>query len=69
MRLRHGDLVEQLTPAEVGDLATLWAADTVEQIRRMAPHERAFATGLRSVLHAASDPAQRAVAALTDPVA
>ena len=69
VRLRHGDLAEQLTPAEVGDLATLWAADTVEQIRRMAPHERAFATGLRSVLHAASKPAQRAVAALTDPVA
>jgi hypothetical protein len=69
VRLRRGDLAEQLTPVEVGDLATLWAADTVEQISRMAPHERAFASGLRSVVHAASNPAQLAVAALTDPVA
>jgi len=68
VHLRHGDLAEQLTPTEVGDLATLWAADTVEQIGRMAPHERAFASGLRSVLGAASTSAQSAVAALTDPV-
>ena len=66
VRLRHGDVAEQLTPTEVRDLATLWAADTVEQIERMATHERAFASGLRSVLHAASKPAQRAVAKLTD---
>jgi hypothetical protein len=66
VRLRRDDLVEQLTPTEVCDLATLWAADTVEQIDRMAPDEQAFTSGLRSVLHAASTPAQRAVAALTD---
>ncbi len=32
VQLRHGDVTEQLTPEEVRDLATLWAADTVEQI-------------------------------------
>jgi hypothetical protein len=68
VRLRHRDLAEPLTPAEAGELATLWAADTVEQIGRLAPHEQAFAGGLRSVLHAASSPAQRAVAALATPV-
>jgi len=68
VRLRHGYLAERLTTVEVRDLATLWAADTVEQIDRMAPHERAFASGLPAVLHAASPAAQRAVAALTDPV-
>jgi hypothetical protein len=50
-----------LTSTEAGDLATLWAADTVEQIGRMAPGERTFARGLRSVLPAASVPAQHAV--------
>lgn len=66
VQLRHGHATERLTPFEVGDLATLWAADTVEQIERMSPSERAFASGLRSVVVAASEPAQRAVAALTD---
>ena len=66
VRLRHGDLTERLTPGEVGDLATLWAADTVEQIARMAPDERTFASGLRTVIRAASDPARHAVEDLVD---
>jgi hypothetical protein len=43
------------------DIATLWAADTVEQIARMAPDERGFAHGLDRVLPLAS-PAARAAA-------
>lgn len=43
------------------DIATLWAADTVEQVERMAPDERGFALGLPRVLHLASPAAQRAV--------
>jgi hypothetical protein len=66
VQLRHADSTETLTSAEVSDLATLWAADTVEQIHRMEPSERAFARGLRSVIDAASEAAQRAVAALPD---
>jgi len=66
VQLRHGHAPERLTSLEVTDLATLWAADTVEQIERMAPSERAFASGLRAVVDAASEPAQRAVAALAD---
>lgn len=49
---------EQLTATEVSDLATLWAADTVEQIGRMDPGERGFAAGLPAVLHAASEAAR-----------
>lgn len=60
VELRDASRTEALTPTEVGDLATLWAADTVEQIERMTPDERSFAQGLRSVLPAASGPAQRA---------
>jgi hypothetical protein len=63
VELRAGG-TEVLTSTEVGDLATLWAADTVEQIRRMAPDEQGFARGLAAVLAAASPPAQRAVRAL-----
>jgi uncharacterized protein DUF6817 len=63
-QLRDDNTVEALTSSEVADLATLWAADTVEQIRRMAPSEQAFAGGLERVLGSASAPAQRAVAAL-----
>jgi uncharacterized protein YndB with AHSA1/START domain len=44
----------------VADVATLWAADTVEQLARMAPGERAFARTLERVLHVASPAAQRA---------
>ena len=47
-----------------GDVATLWAADTVEQIDRMDVDERAFAEGLGRVLHRASAPARHAVAQL-----
>ena len=54
---------------EAGDLATLWAADTVEQIGRMAPEERGFARGLRSVFAAASVPAQHAVLDLAQRIA
>ncbi|MBV9953473.1 MAG: hypothetical protein JO291_16075, partial [Acidimicrobiia bacterium] len=56
VRLRHDGASEPLTEAEVGDLATLWAADTVEQIERMAPDERAFSGGLESVISAALPP-------------
>lgn len=42
------------------DVATLWAADTVEQIRRMSAGERAFALNLRRVLHLASPAAAAA---------
>jgi hypothetical protein len=65
-RVRDADATETLTSSEVRDLATLWAADAVEQIRRMAPDEQVFARGLRAVVGAASAPAQRAVAALGD---
>ncbi len=34
-----------LAPSRVQDIANLWAADTVEQIARMAPDERNFARG------------------------
>ncbi len=64
VQLRDGGATEQLEPSEVRDLATLWAADTVEQIARMAPAERTFANGLRSVVGAASPPARQAVAEL-----
>jgi hypothetical protein len=66
VQLRVDGTTEPLTESEVSDLATLWAADTVEQIERMAPDERAFAGGLRSVVRAASEPAQRAVSTIAD---
>ncbi|MFN8019427.1 MAG: hypothetical protein U0P45_15090 [Acidimicrobiales bacterium] len=53
-----------ITDALADDIATLWAADTVEQIARMAPGERSFAHGLLRVLHRASPSAQEAVAAV-----
>jgi hypothetical protein len=64
VQLRHDNRNESLTSSEVVDLATLWAADTVEQIKRMEPGERLFARGLNAVLGSASPPARRAVAAL-----
>jgi hypothetical protein len=66
VQLRDDDVAEPLTAAEVRDVATLWAADTVEQIGRMTPDEHAFSNGLRSVVGAASAPAQSAIAALAD---
>ena len=64
--LRAGDVAEPLTAVEVRDLATLWAADTVEQVERMEPDERMVSHGLEVVVSAASAPAQRAVDALRD---
>jgi hypothetical protein len=64
VELRGGSETERLTSVEVGDLATLWSADTVEQVGRMTADERAFADGLSSVVDHASDAAQQAVAAL-----
>src|SRR5690349_13948275 len=39
VQMRLDDTVEPLSSVEVSDLATLWAADTVEQIARMEPDE------------------------------
>lgn len=47
----------------LADIAVLWAADTVEQIARMTPDERAFASNLDRVLPLTSPAAQDAVAA------
>ncbi|MCU1372545.1 MAG: hypothetical protein JWO77_3739 [Ilumatobacteraceae bacterium] len=47
----------------LADIATLWVADTVEQLHRMEPDERAFATNLTTVLHLARPPAQAAARA------
>jgi hypothetical protein len=63
--LRDGE-TERLTAVEVADIATLWAADTVEQIARMTSEERAFSDGLQSVIDCASEPAQQAVAQLKE---
>lgn len=54
------DLSDQL----LADIATLWAADTVEQIHRMDADERAFAVSLERVLHLAR-PAARSTAEAT----
>jgi len=64
VRLRETGELEPLTAEETADVATLWAADTVEQIARMTPDERAFADGLLDVIDAASAPARAAVARL-----
>jgi hypothetical protein len=64
VQLRHDDSVVVLDGSEVADIATLWAADTVEQIGRMADDERAFARGLSQVLPHASERARRALAEL-----
>jgi hypothetical protein len=62
--LRTG-AVEPLTDQEVADVATLWAADTVEQLDRMEPEIRQFANGVLAVADFASDPARVAVRQLT----
>ena len=59
---RHTEATLSLSAQDVSDIATLWAADTVEQIERMTPDERSFAFGLPEVLDAASPPAREAVA-------
>ncbi|WP_426571075.1 DUF6817 domain-containing protein [Aquihabitans sp. McL0605] len=58
------ELTDQLT----ADIATLWAADTVEQIHRMDDDERAFADSLGRVLHLARPAARAAVAATLGPL-
>lgn len=62
---RHTGSRMALSDRLVGDIATLWAADTVEQIARMAPDERAFSHHLGDVLHLASPAAQAAAATVT----
>ncbi len=64
VQLRHEASLEPLKSSEVVDLATLWAADTVEQVGRMASDERSFADGLDGVLAMASPAAQRAIGEL-----
>jgi hypothetical protein len=61
VRLRRTQSTTMLPATEVADIATLWAADTVEQIGRMAADEREFADGLQRVLPRACDAARRAV--------
>lgn len=61
VHLRDGGAVEALSAGEVADVATLWAADTVEQLHRMTGSERAFSSGLLDVVAWASPPAQDAV--------
>jgi hypothetical protein len=61
---RHSGEVIVLSEQDLADVAELWAADTVEQIDRMTPEERAFAAGLPLALDAASPAARDAVAAL-----
>ncbi len=63
-RLRTDGRVEPLTEGEASDVATLWAADTVEQVARMGEAERAFARGLLAVVAHASPAAQGAVEAI-----
>lgn len=53
----------EIDAALLADIATLWAADTVEQIARMAPDEHGFASSLDDVLHLARPAAREAVAA------
>jgi len=48
----------ELTERVARDTATLWAADTVEQIARMTVEERTLAHGVTRVLHLASPAAQ-----------
>ena len=58
---RRDGAVRTLTDQLAADVATLWAADTVEQVARMEPDERGFALGLSRVLPLAR-PAARAAA-------
>lgn len=55
-----GDQIE-LDEQTLTDIATLWAADTVEQIGRMTADERGFAHGLPRMLHYATPRAREAV--------
>lgn len=62
---RDGSVLE-LDAGRTSDVVTLWAADTVEQIDRMAPDERDFARSLSRVLHVASPAAQTAAGAVVE---
>jgi hypothetical protein len=61
---RTGELLT-LSAGMVADIATLWAADTVEQIARMASDEHGFAHGLDRVLQLARPAAIEASASTT----
>lgn len=61
---RATDAPMALAPQMVADIATLWAADTVEQIARMTAEERGFAHGLGRVLHLARPAAREAAASI-----
>jgi Domain of unknown function (DUF6817) len=61
VRLRSTHSAEALSDTEVSDIATLWSADTVEQIGRMSVDERAFARGVLRVVAVACEPAQHAI--------
>lgn len=50
---RHTGGTRTMSDELTADVATLWAADTVEQIARMTTQERAFSHGLARVLHLA----------------
>jgi xanthine dehydrogenase iron-sulfur cluster and FAD-binding subunit A len=65
IRIRTSGEIEPLTEQEVTDVATLWAADTVEQLHRMEPELRAFSTGVLDVVDEISETARAAVLALT----
>ena len=64
---RDGSVLE-LDAGRTSDLVTLWAADTVEQIDRMAPDERDFARSLGRVLHVASPAARTTARTLLAPM-
>lgn len=55
-----GDQID-FGPGVLEDVATLWAADVVEQIERMTPDEWGFANGLDLVEHLARPPARAAL--------
>lgn len=57
---RHTGEPMVLTEQNAADIATLWSADTVEQIERMTPEESGFSRSIRHVLHLASPAAQSA---------
>jgi hypothetical protein len=61
---RRSGAAMTLSAEMVADIVTLWAADTVEQIARMAIDERGFAHGLGRVLHLARPAARVAVESL-----
>lgn len=58
---RDGGAIE-LDIGRATDVATLWAADTAEQIGRMSPEERAFARSIGGVLHLVGPTGRQAVA-------